>query len=202
MPTSLLTEHMFCWESHNRFLLKKKFAFNIFDSTLDMEGGHMKTQGISLVTRRSVFLLLCGFIFCGGLQVYGQELTNEQKQVWKMVETWWEYAKPGDVEALLANYYVMDSYEWWSSEAIPIDKKAILPKLKQWFDYDKPISYELEPLYIHIVGDVAIVFYSHKWKGNKISDRARQIDTYVKHDNKWKFMGGMGCSCDNLPTCK
>ena len=151
-------------------------------------------------------LFFCAVIFLGTLQVYGQELTDERKQVWKMVDIWWENAKQGDVEALLANYYVLDSYEWWPGEAIPMDKKTMLPKLKGWFNYDKPISFELEPLNIHInihiVGDVAIVFYLNKWKGNILSDRARQIDTYVRHDNKWKFIGGMGCSCNTLPTCK
>ena len=162
----------------------------------------MKTQGKKYIFKVAVDLLFCFVIVVWGFKVSGQEWTDEQKQVWKMVENYWEFAKQGDVESLLKNYYVMDSFEWWSSEAIPIDSKAILPKLKGWLDYDKPVSYELKPLYIHIVGDVAIVFYSHKWKGNILSDRARQIDTYVKQDNQWKFMGGMGCSCDGLPACK
>jgi hypothetical protein len=106
------------------------------------------------------------------------------------------------VEALLANYYLMDSYEWWPGETTPMDKKKLPPKLEEWFNYDKPLSYELEPLNIHIVGDVAIVFYLNKWKGNKLSDSSRQVDTYVRHDNKWKFMGGMGCSCNTTPKCK
>jgi ketosteroid isomerase-like protein len=162
----------------------------------------MQTTKAMSKAKISISILLCGILVFWSSQVYGQEWTDEQKQVWKMVEIWWENAKQGDVEALLANYYVMESYEWGPSEAIPMDKKAALPKLKEWFNYDKPISYELEPLNIHIVGDVALIFYLNKWKGNIISDKARQIDTYVKHDNKWKFMGGMGCSCNNPPTCK
>ena len=167
-----------------------------------MKGELMKTQGTNLLARVSVSLLICGLIVFWGFQVFGQKWTDEYREVWKIVESWWEYSKQGDVEALSAHYYVEDSFEWWYDKAIPLGKNAIMPMLKEWFNYDKPISYELEPLNIHIVGDVALVFYSNKWKGNIISDKARQIDTYVKHDNKWKFMGGMGCSCDNLPKCK
>jgi ketosteroid isomerase-like protein len=162
----------------------------------------MKAKENIFISKILFFTFLCGAIFFSGFQVHGQELNDEQKQVWKMVEMWWENAKKGDLEALSANYYVTDCYEWWSSGPAPIDKKSILPSLKEWFDYDKPISYILEPHKIHIVGDVAIVFYSNKWKGNKISDKARQIDTYVKRDNKWQFIGGMGCSCNNTPKCK
>ena len=89
----------------------------------------MRTQKNIFITRILFSLFLCGIICFGGLQVYGQEWSDEQKQVWKLVETWWENAKQGDAETLLANYYVLDSYEWWSSEAIPIDKKTILPNL-------------------------------------------------------------------------
>jgi len=162
----------------------------------------MKTITRNFIAKVLIFLFFCGAIVLSGFQASGVEWTDEQKQVWKMVEAWWEYAKQGDVDALSANYYVMDSFEWPASEVIPMGRKEILPKLKEWFAYDKPVSFELEPINIHVVGDVAIVFYSWKWKGNILSDSGRTSDTYVKQQNKWKFMGSGGCSCNTLPTCK
>ena len=82
----------------------------------------MQTSRAMSKTRISISILLCGILVFWSSQVSGQEWTDEQKQVWKIVESFWEYSKQGDVEALLANYYVMNSYEWWSSEAIPVDK--------------------------------------------------------------------------------
>lgn len=149
-----------------------------------------------------VSILVCVFIVVSSFQAFGEEWTAEQKEVWEMVELFWEIAKQGDTKSLMANYYTMDSYEWWASEEIPLGKKEAKPKLQQWFSYAKPDSYELHPKNIHIVGDVAIVFYSHSWKGSNIVESARQIDTYVRNENKWKFMGGMGCSCNELPKCK
>jgi hypothetical protein len=63
------------------------------------------------------------------------------------------------------------------------------------------VSYELIPLKIHIYGDVANVFYLAKWKGNIIGDSSRQMDTYIKQEKVWKFLGGMGCSCEKAIKC-
>ena len=167
-----------------------------------MEESAMVTQRKNLMAKVVISLLFCVAIVFWGFQVSGEEWTDAQKEVWKIVESWWEYSKQGDVEALSAHYYVEDSFEWWPDKAIPLGNKAIMPFLKDWFNYDKPISYELDPLNIHIAGDVAIVFYLLKWKGNILSGNARQIDTYIKKNNKWKFVGGMGCSCEKLPVCK
>ena len=142
------------------------------------------------------------FIVASGFQAYGEEWTAEQKAVWKIVELYWEIAKQGDTKALIANYSTMESYEWLASEEKPLGIKELKPHLQEWLSYAKPDSYELKPHYIHVVGNTAIVFYSNKWKGENISERERQMDTYVKHDNKWHFIGGMGCSCDELPKCK
>jgi ketosteroid isomerase-like protein len=174
--------------------LDNKIGRVLNDPAFIKKGGIMKSIIISI--------FVCVFIVTSGYSALGEEWTAEQKEVWTLVESYWEFCKQGDVKALFANYYTMDSYEWLAEEEYPLEKKEMKPKLQQWFSYDKPISYELNPINIHIVADVAIVFYSHKWKGNKLVERGRQIDTYVKHDNKWKFMGGMGCSCDNLPKCK
>ena len=73
---------------------------------------------------------------------------------------------------------------------------------QSWFNYDKPISYELKPLNINIVDNVAIAFYLSKWKGNILSGKSRSVVIYIKQDNKWKFMGAMGCDCEKLPVCQ
>ena len=162
----------------------------------------MQTQGTSLLSRVSVSLLICGLIVFWGFQAIGEEWTAEQKEVWKIVETTWEYFKQGDVEAILALDNTEGSLTWWPSRAIPFGGNFIRLWYEDWFDLDKPVSYELEPLNIHIVGDVANVFYLYKWEGTVFPKSGRQMITYIKQDNKWKLMGVMGCSCEKLPVCK
>jgi hypothetical protein len=77
-----------------------------------------------------------------------------------------------------------------------------LKSREKWFIYDKVESYELQPINIHIVGDVAIVAYQWKYEGSMFSRSSRQMDTYIKKNNKWNFIAGMGCSCKELPICK
>jgi hypothetical protein len=167
-----------------------------------MEEGSMKKQRKNLFTKVATSLLFCVVIVFWGYQVYGEEWTDAQKDVWKNVVSYWEYCKQGDAETISANYYAEDSFEWWYDKAVPLGKKAVIPLLKEWFLYDKPSSYELEPVNIHIVDNVAIVFYLWKYQGNILSNSGRNLDTYIKKDNKWKFIGGMNSSCEKPLMCK
>ena len=107
----------------------------------------------------------------------------------------------GDVDALIA-LGTKGSLEWWPTKKKPYDANAIKEEYKKWSDYDKPVTYELEPLNIHIVNNVANVFYLYQWKGKVSSDSGRIMETWIKQDNRWKFMGAMGCSCEKALTCK
>ena len=162
----------------------------------------MKTQGTSLVARVSVSLLIGGLVVFWGFQVSGEEWTEAQKEVWEIVETAWEYFRQGDVEAVSALDKTEGSLQWWPSRAIPLGENAIKLSYEDWLAFDKPVSYELKPLNIHIFGDVANVFYLYKWEGKVLPKSGRNMATYVKQDNKWKLMGVMGCSCEKLPVCK
>ena len=155
----------------------------------------MKTQ--KRAYRKVVFisLILCGIIVFWGEQVFAGEWTNTQKEVWKEIETVWEGFKLGklpDDEG---------SLEWWSDQLEPYGGDKLKRNYERWFAYDKPVSYELKPLQILIYGNVANVFYVSKWKGKKIGDSGRHMETFVKQDNKWKFLGAMGCSCEIAIKC-
>ena len=161
----------------------------------------MQTTRAMLKTRISISILLCGILVVWSSQVLGQEWTDEQKEVWKMIEAYFEKLIRGDVEAIMtANHE--GNLEWWTNQKQPYGKNSLRSLYKSWFDYDKPIRYELEPLNINIVGDVAVVFYMHKWNGNIWSAWNRQISTLIKQNNKWKHIGGMACPCDTRPNCE
>jgi hypothetical protein len=158
----------------------------------------MKTQ--KRVYRTGVFisLIFCGIIVFGGGQVSADEWTSAQKEVWKEIETFWEGLKQGK-EPVTAS--VEGSLEWWSDRVEPYGGDKLKSNYESWLAYDKPVSYELKPLKILIYGNVAIVFYLSKWKGKKIGGDGRSMETWVKQDNKWKFLGAMGCSCEQAPVC-
>ena len=166
-----------------------------------MKGGLMKTKGTNFRARISIYLLFCALIVFWSLQVFGQEWTAEQKEIWKAVETQWELYKQGDLEGVMALQHD-NVFIWWNNKVMPLGKKIMKHHYKDWFDYDKPVAYELEPLVIQIFGNVANVFYSYKWNGKALSDRARGLDTWIKKDNKWLKISYFTASCDELPLCK
>ena len=106
----------------------------------------------------------------------------------------------GDAEAAMVMKHE-NAIIWFGSRPQPLKKEFLKLAYKSWFDYDKPISYELKPLDIHIFNNVATVFYLYNWNGSKISDKGRILDIWVKQDNKWLAIGNLSSSCDNLPPC-
>ena len=163
----------------------------------------MKKKGTNLFAKVFTSLFFSGVFLFWVVQVSAEEWNIEQKEVWKSVEAGWELFVKGDIEAIAA--IAAEGYlEWWPNDPNPFGKNYMKGKYKRWFDGNKPVSYELKPVALNIIGDVANVFYFYKWNGDKMpaAISGRQYSTWIKQDNKWKFMGSMGCSCDRQPYCK
>ncbi|MGV7224811.1 MAG: nuclear transport factor 2 family protein [Nitrospinales bacterium] len=158
----------------------------------------MKNQKRIFMATVFIFLFFFGIIVFWGFQAIGEEWTDEQKEVWKSVQANWENYKKGDVGALLAVQH--DMVTWWVSKPEPLRKIHMKQSYRNWFDYDKPVSYKLRPLAITIFNNIANVFYIYKWNGNILSDKGRSFETWVKQDNKWLAIGGLTSSCDTLPS--
>lgn len=148
-----------------------------------------------------ISLLLSGTILFWNFEAIGQEWSSEQKEVWQAVEADIESFKKGDLEGIMASRHD-DAIIWWSNRSMPCDKKLALFNYKDWFDYDMPVNWDLEPLAIQVFGNVANVFYMYRFRGNILSGSGRRMDTWIKQDNKWLMMGSFGASCDKLPPCK
>jgi ketosteroid isomerase-like protein len=163
----------------------------------------MKTQ--KRIYRSTVYtsLFICGLIIFWGFQVSAIEWTDAQKKVWKTVEASWEFISKGDVEALVADAGE-SSFMWWPDHPDPFGGgSAMKAQYNSWFGWNKPVSYEISPVAVNIVGDVSTVFYYYKYKGDKLPDTisGRILSTWIKQDGKWKFVGSMSCYCDKTPFC-
>jgi len=162
----------------------------------------MKKKGTNLFAKVFTSLFFSGVFLFWVVQVSAEEWNIEQKEVWKSVEAGWELFVKGDIDAIAA--IAAEGYlEWWPNDPSPFGNDYMKAKYKRWFDGNKPVSYELKPVALNIIGDVANVFYFYKWNGDKMpaTISGRQYSTWIKQDNKWKFMGSMGCSCDRQPYC-
>jgi len=163
----------------------------------------MKKKGTNLFAKVFTSLFFSGVILFLGFQASAEEWNDAQKAVWKSVEAGWELFVKGDIYAIAA--IAVEGYsEWWPNDPKPFGDNYMKPKYKRWFEGNKPVSFELKPVAINIIGDTANVFYFYKWNGDKMpaTTKGRQYSTWIKQNNKWKFMGSMGCSCDRQPYCK
>lgn len=149
------------------------------------------------------FIIFLGFILVfSGSQVFGEQWTAEQKEIWASVEGFWDSIKRGDVESALARHH--DKMIVWLSENPDPSKKY---QTRQ--EYDTlvgrfvPTFIELKPLDITIFEYVANVFYLIKWDSlnKEISSSNRELITMIKQDDKWVWIGHMGSSCKRPPPC-
>ncbi|MEN8245679.1 MAG: nuclear transport factor 2 family protein [Thermodesulfobacteriota bacterium] len=148
-----------------------------------------------------ISIMVCVFIVASGFQAFGEEWTAEQKEVWKAVETDGELFKKGDVEGIMSLRH-NDVLIWWSGKKVPYDKELLRNGYQSFIDFDKPQKWEINPLAIKIIGNMAIVFYSYKYSGNILAEHSRTMETWIKQDNKWLKLGGMDASCKELPPCQ
>ena len=162
----------------------------------------MKTQRKSLVDRFTISILICGLIVFWGFQVFGEEWTAEQKEVWKVIENTWESLNKGDVKGQLAHYHE-DAVQWGRRSRYPIaDLKVLEEGYTWWKENGKDLTYKNEPHTILIKDNVAFVLYSFNYNVREISDRGRISDTLIKQDNKWKILGVSIASCDKPVKCE
>ena len=154
-------------------------------------------------TKRAILIsfLLCGLILFWSFQAIGGEWTEAQKEVWKTVQANWETFKEGDLEATMAMQHD-DAVVWWAGKPIPFLNKELMKRsYREWFVYEKPVSYKLQPLTIQIVHNVAIVCYLCDWKGPSKIEELRVLETWIKQDNRWIQIGSFSASCDIVPSC-
>jgi len=158
-----------------------------------MKGGILKTQKSIFAGMMVISLFLCGIIAFWSPQANANEWTEAQKEVWKSVEVIWENSKQGDANAVMAIFHD-DCVIWRSTVRLPVDKYKMTLLYRAWLTGpDKPVSYELEPLSIHIFGNVANVYYIYTWGTKKEPkyNRVRSMQTFLKQDNKWMVIGTM-----------
>ena len=144
------------------------------------------------------YIVFWGSHVSGGLK---DHITEEQKEIWKLVEVDYELFKQGDLEGMSASRH--DDVVYWAGRSyFPSDKNGLRNSWKHWFAADKPVKVELEPIAIKVSGNVASVFFELRYSGISISAHVRVLTTYIKQDNKWVIINGMSSSCEQLPFCR
>jgi hypothetical protein len=118
------------------------------------------------------------------------KLSPEQKEVWSEIERFWELIENGELEKILDSLH--PKYVYWQKEYTVIFNKSDTEfTLTKGLTHNRPKSYELKPMQIQLIGNVALIFYSYEFEGNMHSDKGRRMVVMMKTDGKWKTVGGM-----------
>jgi hypothetical protein len=145
----------------------------------------------------TISIFIAVFIISIGHQTFGEEWTQDQKEIWSVIQADWEANKNGDVESTLTCRHdkVLSIYSYDSS---PYNKDQIRTSNQYWlYSDDRPTSYNIKPIAIGIIDNVAIVFYWYEWRSDLTgsSDKGRSMNTLIKLNNKWVTVGSMDASC-------
>ena len=143
-------------------------------------------------------ILITVFIISTDYQTLGAEWTQEQKEIWSVVQALWEANKNCNVESTLACRHdkVLSLF---SNNLSPYNKDQIRTSNVYWLNSNyRPTSYNIEPVAIGIIDNVAIVFYWYRWKNDLTgySEKGREMNTLIKLNDNWVSIGSMAASCE------
>lgn len=141
-------------------------------------------------------LITLFFTSLTSVQLFGQEWSNQQKEVWKNVETYWDLDAKRDLEGFMS--YFHDDYSgWFSLDALPGNKAAVRKFVAHDFETTKILVQDIQPVAIKIHGNVAIVHYYYSRvvknaEGKESNRSGRWTDILLKQADKWVLIGDHG----------
>ena len=139
------------------------------------------------------FLFL--FLFATNI-ISAQQWTNEQKEVWKVVETYSALASSHNLNEFMI--YFDDSYWGWDySDPAPLNKAKTMELVNYWWNKHKAGYYIITPAKIWVNGNYAYVHYYYSAAnetndGKPTSTKGRWTDILMKIDGKWLIVGDHG----------
>ncbi len=137
------------------------------------------------------------FVIVLATACFAQSVANDGTQVWGLEKAYWEYVKTNDLEKYRTLWH--ENFVGWPFvSSAPVRKDHIT----DWITINtskgvKLESYLIEPLAIHVTGDVAINYYRIKanWatsEGAEVrKDVLRITHTWIRTHGTWQIVGGM-----------
>lgn len=139
-------------------------------------------------------------VFCLSLfavtNLFAQEWSAQQKEVWKNVEAYWALDTAGDTEGFMA-YFDPDYVVWSITNTMPNSKETAKKFIANVHKTTKVLVYDIQPVAIKIHGDIAFVHYY--WnevikdaEGKQKGISGRWTDILMKRADKWVLIGDHG----------
>lgn len=161
-----------------------------------MTGAVSCANGItSSFTALRRILILFFVTLCAAMPVLSQQSDNE-KAVWKLESSYWEFVKSADLESYRALWHE-NFVGWPSASSQPVRKDHITDWITAHTDKgERLLWFSLEPAASQSTGDMVV---SHYWMTVFWADKAghgepattRVTHTWIKTEKGWKILSGM-----------
>jgi len=151
--------------------------------------------------KNAKFILIIGiYVFLTPL-TYGQNWSEEQTEVWRVVENVWKTVQEGDADKMTA-YFHEDYSGWEWGDQYPRTKQTASEYFHYYFPKTHIITFSLEPMAIIEEDNMAVVHYyyttlSEGADGAASEEKGRWTDIYVKENGKWLMIADSGGKWDN-----
>jgi ketosteroid isomerase-like protein len=146
-------------------------------------------EDLIMNTLTKIILILLCLSLLSSAQLFGQEWSEQQKEVWAQVEGRWQAWVEGDYNKGMS--FISDDWRGWSGiHHAPLTKKTDKPGLERWLQNYKIVLIHLHPFVIDIHDDFATVFYSNQnvteqKDGSETKNQTKWTEIYRKIDGKW-----------------
>jgi ketosteroid isomerase-like protein len=148
------------------------------------------------IRMRFVGLILICFVVLFSNLLFGQEWSEEEKEVWAAVENWWQAWADGDINKIHSG--MAEGFRGWRENFhAPYTTKEDQPWAERWIQNNKVVLQHLYPFSIDIHGDVAVVFLSYQIvleqkDGSDKEEQGKWTEIYRKIDGKWLVIAETG----------
>jgi hypothetical protein len=161
----------------------------------------MKGKIVCSLHCTAIISLVMILVFAFQSNLFGQDVSVSEKEIWDMVESYWSIRKensPAEIKSFYHNHYI----HWGAAAGLPHSYSSFSPPsgqadaLKGTLD-----SYQLYPDKIRVHNNFAIAMYFNKIVNNGKTHRLRCTDVWMKESNKWQLVATVRDSCNNLSRC-
>jgi hypothetical protein len=143
-------------------------------------------------------LSFIALFFIETANIYSQNWSKEQLEVWAVVEKSWESWKNLDIEGSLVTIH--EDYQGWSNrDALPVSKALAKKMYEEMSSSGKISNFFINPARIVITGNAAVVDYVFEFSAVYTNLEAevpynvtgKNAEFYVKDGGNWLLLGDM-----------
>ena len=143
-------------------------------------------------------MMLTAIFLVGALNVNAQEWTEDQQEVWQVVETAWENMQNGNYDASFESIH--DKYLGWNHEdPLPTGKEKWIKTVKMMESYAKLTYFDLEPARIVVYHNVAVIDYyftqtitfTKDGDSKDMTFKGKNAEFLIKEKDLWLLIGDM-----------